>query len=233
MPPLNRPDGITKKFKLGPREARIIAEADVLVIGGGPAGIGAAIGAAEAGAEVILAERYGFLGGCATAGLVMPMMSFHTSNRLASGKKPVDFFPADHGAGKPVISGVLTRLLDRLVEKGGVKLPSPETGYVVPFDPEIFKTAALELLDDSDVNYLLYSLAVDILDESQQTGVVFETKSGPVVISTTVAVDCTGDGDIAAMGDAPFESGRGEDGLRNPMTLMFRLAEFQPALFKD
>ena len=63
---------------LPPRAAMLAAETDVLVVGGGPAGIGAALGAAAAGAEVVLAERYGFLGGNATAALVMPLMSFHT-----------------------------------------------------------------------------------------------------------------------------------------------------------
>ena len=80
MPPLQRPER-AKSISLSPREAMLAGAADVLVVGGGPAGLGAAVGAASAGADVILAERYGFLGGSATVGLVMPMMSFY--NRRA------------------------------------------------------------------------------------------------------------------------------------------------------
>ena len=77
MPTLKRPDG-APSVELPPRQAVLAGETDVLVVGGGPAGLGAALGAAQAGARVILAERYGFLGGNATAALVMPLMSFHT-----------------------------------------------------------------------------------------------------------------------------------------------------------
>ena len=77
MLPLERPTD-PQVILLPPRRALVAAVVDVLVVGGGPAGIGAAIGAADAGARVLLAERYGFLGGNATAALVMPLMSFHT-----------------------------------------------------------------------------------------------------------------------------------------------------------
>ena len=77
MPPLARPRHC-HLLTLPARTAEVVAEPDVLVVGGGPAGLGAALGAAEAGAEVVLAERYGFLGGNATAALVMPLMSSFT-----------------------------------------------------------------------------------------------------------------------------------------------------------
>ena len=88
-------------------QAMVAAETDVLVVGGGPAGLGAALGAAEAGAEVILAERYGFLGGNATAALVMPLMSFHTQRASSSGRARPSCLPTDHGPGEPVVAGVL------------------------------------------------------------------------------------------------------------------------------
>ncbi|TMG79740.1 MAG: FAD-dependent oxidoreductase, partial [Betaproteobacteria bacterium] len=71
MPSLKRPENAAR-IELPPRRAIVAADTDVLVVGGGPAGLGAAIGAAQAGARVVLAERYGFLGGNATAALVMP-----------------------------------------------------------------------------------------------------------------------------------------------------------------
>jgi len=74
-------------------------------------------------------------------------------------------------------------------------------------------------------------LASDALDGRGVRGVVFETKSGPVVIRARVVVDCTGDGDVAARAGAPYEIGREEDGLVQPMTLMFRVTEFERAAF--
>jgi hypothetical protein len=204
-------------------------ETDVLVVGGGPAGLGAAVAAADAGARVVLAERYGFLGGNATAALVMPLMSFHTDKGAKAQPPSSTILPSDHGPGEPVVHGVLKRLLERLVAAGGAIAPSLATGYVVPFDPEWFKLIALELLDEAGVEFLFHAFASGVLPAND--GVVFETKSGPVVIRAKVIVDCTGDGDVAVQAGAPFEVGR-FDGLVQPMTLMFRVNEFRRAAFE-
>jgi hypothetical protein len=205
----------------------------VLVVGGGPAGLGAAIGAADAGVRVILAERYGFLGGNATAALVMPLMSFHTQRPVttpntASGT--ASLLPTDHGPGEAVVAGVLKRLLERLVSVGGAIPPSLATGYVVPFDPEWFKLVAMELLDEAGVQFLLHAFASGVLGDRKVEGAVFETKSGPVAVRARVVVDCTGDADLAVQAGAPFEVGRA-DGLAQPMTLMFRMADFERQRF--
>jgi FAD dependent oxidoreductase len=230
MPPLAKPQTATI-VDLPPRRAQLAADTDVLVVGGGPAGLGAALGAAEAGARVILVERYGFLGGNATAALVMPLMSFHTQHPRAEKKGSTTLFPTDHGHGDPVIAGALTKLLDRLVKAGGAIAPSMKTGYVVPFDPEIFKLVALELLDEAGVRFLFHAFASDVVGDRALKAVVFETKSGPVVIRARALVDATGDGDIAALAGAPYTIGREEDGLVQPMTLMFRMTEFERAGF--
>jgi len=230
MPPL-RPPRERATITLAPRTATVAAECDVLVVGGGPAGLGAAIGAADAGADVILVERHGFLGGNATAALVMPLMSFHTQRGPAPPGATADLMPHDHGPGEPVVQGVLRRLLGRLEASGGCLRASQQTGFVVPFDPEVLKLVALDLLDEAGVRVLLHALATDVVGAPRPDGVVFETKSGPIVIMARAIVDGTGDGDVAALAGAPFDVGRDGDGLVQPMTLMFRMVEFERTAF--
>jgi hypothetical protein len=235
VPSLRRPERI-ERISLAPRDALLAGETDVLVVGGGPAGLGAAIGAADAGARVVLTERYGFLGGNATAALVMPLMSFHTQKTVRTEKTgQAVLLPTDHGPGEPIVAGVLKRLLERLVSVGGAIPPSLDTGYVVPFDPEWFKLVALDLLNESGVHFLLHAFASGVLTEknsSKVNGAIFETKSGPVAIRAKVVIDCTGDADLAVHAGAPYEVGRA-DGLAQPMTLMFRMVEFNRRRFEE
>ena len=231
MPTLKRPDD-APTVELPPRQAVLAGDTDVLVVGGGPAGLGAALGAVQAGARVILAERYGFLGGNATAALVMPLMSFHTQMPTKERRGATTLLPTDHGPGEAVVGGVLATLLKRLVGVGGEHPPTLATGYVVPFDPEWFKLVALDLLDEAGVQLLFHAFASGILGDNKVEGVVFETKSGPLAIRAKVTVDCTGDADVAVQAGTPTEVGR-IDGLVQPMTLMFRMAEFHRAAFEQ
>lgn len=229
MPTLRRPEKIST-VALPSRSAVVAAQTQVLVVGGGPAGLGATVGAALAGADVILAERYGFLGGNATAALVIPISSYHTHKNEHQKPGSTILFPTDHGDGSPAIAGALGDLVSRLVRAGGALPPSDRTGYTVPFDPEIFKAVAFGMLDNAGANYLLHCFASSAFMEDTVSGAVFETKSGPVVIRAQVVVDCTGDGDMAASAGAVFEVGR-DDGLVQPMTLLFRMGEFEKAAF--
>lgn len=231
MPVLSRPaQSVTMNLPV--RHAIVAAETDVLVVGGGPAGFGAALGAATAGARVVLAERYGFLGGSATAALVMPLATCYTQYPKQEHAGTTTLFPTNHGTGEPAVAGVFATLIKRLVLAGGAIPPTMETGYVVPFDPEIFKYVTWEMLDEAGIHILFHALATDIVDDHGKRGVVFETKSGPLVIKARIIVDCTGDGDIAARAGAQCEIGRDPDGMVQPMTLMFRVVEFEREAFK-
>ncbi len=232
MPAVKRPAQVTT-VELPPRKAIEAGETDVLVVGGGPAGLGAAVGAAQAGVRVILIEHYGFLGGNATAALVVPLASYHTQRPTKEKAGKPTLTPTDHGEGQPLIGGVLSAFVSRLVRAGGAIPPSRNTGYVVPFDPEIFKEVAFDLLDEHGVGYLLHAFSSDIIVGKNRHTIVLETKSGPIVVRARVVVDCTGDGDIAARAGTPYHVGREADGLVQPMTLMFRIAGFDRKAFAE
>ena len=215
MPVLPRPEH-PETIDLPTRKAPVIASTEVLVVGGGPAGLGAAIGAAASGASVVLTERYGFPGGNATAALVTYFMSYYVEKSTLSGQT----------YSEPIIAGVVEKFLKKIIHLGGAYLPSTRTGYIVAFDPEVAKFAADELLEEYGVKFLFHSLASGVEGQGKPEGVIFETKSGPLVIRAKVIIDCTGDGDVAAMAGAPYKVGRMSDGLVQPMTMMFLLAEF-------
>ncbi|WP_029010467.1 FAD-dependent oxidoreductase [Azospirillum halopraeferens] len=227
MPILTRPSD-PGHITLPPRRATVAGRCDVLVVGGGPAGLGAALGAAQAGADTVLVERYGFLGGNATAALVMPWMSFYTQKGSVADTISTSLMPNDHPPGEAVVGGALATILERLFANHGGIRPSLDTGFTVPFDPEVLKVTLQQVLDAAGVRVLLHAFASGVLgDDGHPTGVVFETKSGPVVVEAGTIVDCTGDGDIAALSGCDYEIGREEDGLTQPMTLMFRQAGFR------
>ncbi len=181
----------------------VAASGEVVVVGAGPAGLCAAVAAAEEGAETLLVERYGFMGGMATAALVNPFM------RYMSGDEVVN-------------AGVFARILQKLEQRGARAGTDAEQRA---FDPQVLKLVCDELVAEAGVRVHLHTFLVDAIasDGRVQRGVV-SSKSGLQAIAGEVFVDASGDADLAARAGAEFEMGRPEDGLCQPMTLYFRMA---------
>jgi hypothetical protein len=172
---------------------------DVVIVGGGPGGVCAAVGAAQQGASVLLVERYGFLGGMATAGLVNPFMPYTVE-------------------GKKLTSAVFNELLDRLEARGALA----RGGQV--FDDEAMKFVLDEMMQEHGVDLLLHSTLTNVEMEGRSIASVQTVgKSGRIDLQGKIYVDSTGDGDLAALAGAPIEMGRSQDGLCQPMTLCFRI----------
>lgn len=185
-------------------------EYDVVVAGGGPAGLCAAIAAARNGAKVLLVERYGFIGGNATAALVAPWMTFHAT------------------PDEQVVEGLPEEIVRRLQAVGGslghIRDTSGYVATVTPFDAEVLKFVAFEMCEEAGVNLLLHSFVTDAIRAGDTVkGIVVHNKSGRMELRARVVVDATGDGDVAALAGAEFMQGREGDGLTQPMTLMFKL----------
>lgn len=179
-------------------------EAEVVVAGGGPAGLCAAVSAAQEGAEVLLLERFGCLGGLATMGLINPWMPFFTR-------------------GKTINAGLFAEINARLHAETGEARVGEGADYA--FDEEMLKQVAQEMALEAGVRLRLNSLLTGVATQGGQvTRLGVASKSGLQVIGGQVFVDATGDGDLCAWAGAEFEQGRPEDGLCQPMTLCFRMA---------
>lgn len=199
-------------------DAPVVASSDVVVVGAGPAGVTAAVVAARNGASVTLVERYGYLGGLASGGMVLVL------DDMVNGAEVT-------------VRGLVTEYVERMKALGLAVYPPPEDlGYApdaihrwtrwglydfqqkgepkpivhaVAFDPDGWKRVSQDLVREAGVNLRLHSWFVDaIVDDGRMAGVVVQTKGGAQRIDGRVVIDASGDADVAAAAGAPFLHGR-------------------------
>jgi hypothetical protein len=180
------------------RQTPVFGEYDVVVLGGGPAGMAAAVAAARAGRSTLLVERYGFLGGMGTAAGVTNFCGLHANV---------------HGDIRQVVHGVADDLLARIDRLGGLNQPHALFGKTVAqaYDTAAYKIAADDLMLAAGVSLLFHAVGASVVMASR--GRTF--------------IDCSGDGDLAAWAGAAFEKGDGHGNMLYPST-MFRLNGVDP-----
>ena len=212
------------------RDIPVIAEADVVVLGGGPAGIAAATASARGGARTIMLERYGFLGGMGTAAMVTNFCGLHAD---------ID------GEITQIVHGIVDDLQGRLRALDAIAEPHLVQGSdglrtaAQVYDTAALKSAADDLLLAAGVELRFHTLATGaVMNGRDIEAVLIETKSGRQAVRGRIFIDCSGDADLAVWAGAPFDIGS-DDGFIAYPTLMFRLnavdderakAEGKPAL---
>ena len=177
----------------------------VVVVGSGAAGLNAALSAARNGAETLLIEYHGFLGGISAT---LPWLGFHDQDY------------------RQIIKGLPNEIVQRLQAAGAASHfeLDPKCSSAISVDSHFYKCVLMEMMQEAGVKLMLHTQVVDTLREGDRIiGVVVEHKSGRQMILADVVIDCSGDGDVAARGGAEWEKGRTGDGLVQAPTLVFRL----------
>ena len=197
-----------------------IYESDVLVVGGGPAGFGAAVAAARNGAKTMLIEQTSVLGGMATVGLVGPFMTCY-----------------DNDATEQVVKGIFDELCLRTESKGGAIHPSKIKGmcsynsyylgsheHVTPYQSEMLALVMDEMVTEAGVQVLFETRLADVLTDGDKiTHAVVLMKEGLAAIEAKCFIDCTGDADVAYHAGVPTWKGDKETGISQPTTLFFEV----------
>ena len=187
------------------REIPVVGKYDVVVCGGGPGGIMAAIAAARGGAKTCLIERYGFLGGMATAGLVAPISVFNYN-------------------GRRIINGLPWEFVERLEQIGGAREEKPLGN--ITFSSEKYKLVAQRMLKEAGVDIYFHSYITGVgIDKNAGSNrieyVIIDNKNGAEAVAGKYFIDATGDSDLAAMAGVPMQPVKGQ---LQPASLIFMLS---------
>src|ERR1700687_6204136 len=198
------------------RQVRLTGEYEGVILGGGPAGIAAAVAAASDGRRTLLIERYGFLGGMGTAAGVTNFCGLHAN-----------VFGEMHR----VVQGIASDLLGRIDRLGGLNPPHLILGKILAqaYDTAAYKIAADDLLQSHKVDILFHALGAGVVmhDETRINALMVETKAGRQAVTADIFIDCSGDGDLAAWAGARFEVGDNNGSMLYP-SMMFRLNGIDP-----
>lgn len=235
-----KPGSAPKKITDPAKEIKVCYEADVVVVGGGPGGHSAAVAASRNGANTVLVERYGHLGGMATGGLVIliPHMS--------------------DGSKEQQIAGLCQEWIDRLDAIGGALHPKREelgssdkkvvsrwqryfstvvegrVRQTVCVDPELLKCVLNDMVHEAGVKLFLHSWGTKaVMDKGKVQGIIFESKSGRQAILGKIIIDGTGDGDLLPSAGAEFDDTLNRDLRSSMLALVFRLGNVDFNKFSD
>lgn len=168
------------------RSVPVTGSYDVVVCGGGPAGWIAAVAAARSGAKTALIEQFGFVGGMATAGLVLPISVFTYNGKLVCGGIPWEF-------------------VQRMEALRGAQVEKPLGN--VAHDPEIYKLVAQRMLPEAGVELHLHCTITGCLhQQGHLSHVIFDTRQGPQAFEARYVIDATGDGAVCALADVPMQT---------------------------
>lgn len=198
-------------------EVKVRADFDVIVVGGGMAGVCAAIASARCGAKTLLAESQPFVGGNAIVGL--PMTTFRATTYQWPGK------------GKVVVDGIPREILEQMRRRGGFDSDPSKIDWM-EYDTEIMQLVVTQLLDQSGVLLLCHSPLLAVRRaEDQLTHAVFLGKDDRVALAGKCFVDCSGDAALAYKAGLETPAGRARDGKTQPMTLVFTVGNINREKF--
>jgi len=208
-----------KTFSERAREIPVKRDVDVIVVGGGPAGLAAAIASARNGARTVLVEQFGYLGGTATASLMACINGFRNQVEPDTTQ---------------TVRGLAEEIVLEMKKLGGLgKSPYPQKAYPTEpgkmeysyaIDTERFKYVTLKCCVDAGVDILFHTFFCDsILEDNAIKGVIVENKSGRQALMAKIVVDASGDGDVSARAGAPFWQTRLAEAPRLDNSLMYRI----------